>query len=594
VAAWERVQFGELTIVPRRRVPWGPLEPADARNIFLQSALVDGDWDLEAPFIRHNRALRARIEAMEAKRRERGLMVDGEARFAFFDARVPPEVHSLPSFERWRRRAEARDSRVLFMTESDLLAGEPDADLAARFPDALPIGGGASAELRYELAPGSAGDGVHARVALADLGSAAAERLEWLVPGLLAEKIEALIRTLPKQLRVRLFPLREVAEGAAEAIPFGQGSMLDAVAAHLSRVAGIALTAADFDRAQLPPHLRLHVEVVSDDGDVLAAGDDLATLRRTLAPRAAERRRDLADRAFGARWQREGMRSFDIDLLPQRVEGEAGGRTVVAYPMLIDRGATVALALAGDPESAERSTRLALRRLHAIAARAAIRHHLEYAPGFEALTMTWLASTGLGREALLDALTVIVAGRAFVDDRPLPRTPAEFEATADAGAPALAPCAQEAVRAAQQLHARSVEVLEAIDGPVPSAWQSSVDDIRRQRVRLAAPDALARVAWSDVPNLVRFMAALGLRARKLRTAGPARDAASMAEVARWEDELARAEASLAAEGGDPGVLAPFRALVEEYRVSLFAQELRTPVPVSAERLERAWRERRRG
>ena len=144
------------------------------------------------------------------------------------------------------------------------------------------------------------------------------------------------------------------------------------------------------------------------------------------------------------------------------------------------------------------------------------------------------------------------------------------------------------MRAAQQLHARSVEVLEAIDGPVPSAWQSSVDDIRRQRVRLAAPDALARVAWSDVPNLVRFMAALGLRARKLRTAGPARDAASMAEVARWEDELARAEASLAAEGGDPGVLAPFRALVEEYRVSLFAQELRTPLPVSVKRLHKVW------
>ena len=594
VAAWERVQFGELTIVPRRRVPWGPVAPEDARNIFIQAALVDGDCDLDAPFVRHNRELRARIEAMEAKRRERGLLVDGEARFAFFDARVPPEVHSLPSFERWRRRAESRDARILFMRDSDLLADEPDADLAARFPDSIPIGGGASAELRYELAPGSTGDGVHARIALGDLHSAAAERLEWLVPGLVAEKIEALIRTLPKGMRVRLFPLREVAEAAAESIPFGVGSMVDAVAAHLSSVAGTALAAADFDRAQLPPHLRLHVEVVSDAGAVLAAGDDVAVLRRTLAPQVAERRRTMVARAFAGAWERSGMRSFDMDVLPERIDAEVDGTRVVAWPMLVDAGSSVSVALGADAEGADRSTRLGLRRLYAIAARDAIRHHLEFAAGFDELLMTWIASTGQGRDALMAALVPTVAGRAFVDGQPAVRTPAEFEARLDAGSRGLSASAQEVLRAAQALHARSVEVLEALDGAVPASWRECVDDIRRQRARLAAPDALNRIPWQEVPNLVRYVAALGLRARKLRTSGPQRDAAAMSQVARWEDELARAEAALSAEGRDVAVLAPFGSLLEEYRVSLFAQELRTPVPVSAERLERAWRDRPRG
>ena len=591
VAAWERVQFGELTIVPRRRVPWGPVQPEDARNIFIQCALVDGDCDLDAPFIKHNHALRLRIEAMEAKRRERGLLVDSEARFAFFDARVPTDVHSIPSFERWRRRVESRDSRTLFMRESDLLASTPDADMSLRFPDAIDIGGGASADLRYELSPGTALDGIHARIAIGDLGSTTTDRLEWLVPGLLAEKIEALIRTLPKRLRVRLFPLREVAEAAAETIPFAEGSILESVAAHLAKVAGMSLTAGDFDRTQLPPHLRLHIEVVSDAGDVLAAGDDIAALRRSLAPKAAAHREGLLERAFQSHWNRSGLRTFDLDELPDRIEATVDGLRVVAWPMLVDGGDSVSLGLAPDAEAAERSTRLAMRTLHSITARDAIRHHLEYASGFQELLMTWLASTRLGREPLMAALVSAVAGRAFVDDRPIVRTPAEFEARVDQGAAVLSTAVQEVVRAALALHTRSVEVLEAIDGPMPSSWRAAVDDIARQRQRLAAPDALARIPWQDVQHLIRYVAALGLRARKLRTSGPERDAVAMIEVARWEDEMSRAEAALAAEGRGTAAIAPFRMLLEEYRVSLFAQELRTSIPISAERLERAWRDR---
>ncbi|MCX5640575.1 MAG: DUF3418 domain-containing protein, partial [Planctomycetota bacterium] len=239
------------------------------------------------------------------------------------------------------------------------------------------------------------------------------------------------------------------------------------------------------------------------------------------------------------------------------------------------------------------ATRLALRTLHSIAACDAIRHHLEYASGFQELLMTWIASTRLGRDALMAALVSAVAGRAFVDDRPIVRTPAEFEARVDQGSAALSTAVQDVIRAALTLHTRSVEVLEAIDGPTPPAWRAAVDDIARQRQRLAAPDALSRIPWQDVPHLIRYVAALGLRARKLRTAGPARDALAMAEVARWEDEITRAEAALAAEGRGSATIAPFRMLLEEYRVSLFAQELRTPIPISAERLERAWRDRGR-
>jgi ATP-dependent helicase HrpA len=592
VAAWERVRFGELTVVARRRVPWGPEDPVGARDLFIQAALVDGDCDLDAPFVRHNRQLRDRIEAMEAKRRGRGLLVDAEARFAFFDARVPASVHSLPAFERWRREAERGDPRVLFMEERDLLAQQPEPGMEERFPDRLALGPGTTADLRYEHAPGSAGDGVHARVALADLAGADLERLEWLVPGLLADKVEALARSLPKGLRVRLFPLREVAEEVAAGLHFGEGPLLEAVAARLSAIAGAAVAPGDFDLRSLPPHLRMHVEVVDDAGAVVARGDDAAAVRAQAAPLAEARRRSLASRAFGADWEREGLRDFDLDVLPERVESTVDGVRVVGWPALEDRGTSVALTVAPDAESADRRTRLGMRRLAAIAAADALRHHAEFAAGFESLTLDWAASTGTEGARLRDALALLVAGRAFVDGRALPRTPAEFARRLDEGAAALPATAAEAVRALSTLHRRSLEVLEALEGKVPPSWAASVADIRRERARLASPALLERAGWGDLDRLARAMAALAVRARRLGSGGLARDAEAMRAIAPWEAEVARAEVALAASGRDPAELDAFRALLEEYRVSLFAQELRTPVRVSAERLERAWRTRR--
>jgi ATP-dependent helicase HrpA len=593
VAAWERVHFGELTLVPRRSVPYGPVDPVASRDIMIQAALVDADCDLDAPFIRHNRALRERIESMEAKRRERGLLVDPQAVFAFFDARIPAAVHSLPAFERWRREAERRDPRILFMGEGDLLREAPDPSIAARFPDRIEAGEGATADLRYALEPGTAADGVHARLALDDLWHASAARLEWLVPGLLPDKVEALVRSLPKGLRTRFFPLRELALEAVESMPFAQGELRERLAEYLSSVGGTAVRADAFDLRQLPPHLVLHLEVVDADGKVIARGDDLAGLRARLAPARAGRRRDDLAAAFGDEWSRDGMRGFDLDLLPERVEARLpSGRTLAAWPALVDRFDRVDLRLLDHPAAAERATRAGLRTLFAIAARGAIRHHLEFSPGFEEAC---LASAGIpratGAPTLADALERCVAGAAFVDGLPVVRTPAEFEARLDARAEFVRQAATDAAASARRISARALDALDAVDGAVPASWQASVQDIRASVARLASPGALLALPMERWPELLRWIEAQAVRARRLRSTGPERDRQSMAQVARWEDEMARAEAALCAEGSDVEVLAPFRELIEEYRVSLFAQELRTRVPVSEERLARAWRER---
>jgi ATP-dependent helicase HrpA len=206
--------------------------------------------------------------------------------------------------------------------------------------------------------------------------------------------------------------------------------------------------------------------------------------------------------------------------------------------------------------------------------------------------MACLGATGSGRAALLDALRLALASHAFVDGMPPVRDASAFEARADDGAARLPELAAELVQASGAIHRQAIEVHRALDGSTPAAWHASVGDIRSQLSRLAPADAVARVPRESLPSLVRWTAALAARARKLRSGGHARDTALMSQVRRWEDELSRAEATLAAERGDVAVLDPFRELLEEYRVSLFAQELRTRTPVSDERLERAWRERK--
>jgi ATP-dependent helicase HrpA len=344
------------------------------------------------------------------------------------------------------------------------------------------------------------------------------------------------------------------------------------------------------DASQLPAHLRMHVEVTGPDGAVIARGDDLAALRRDLAPRRAASRAEDIRAAFGDAWPGPDMHAWTIEPLPERVEAVLrDGRRVVAWPGLVDRGASVRSELFDDPEAAARASGRGLGRLFGLARADELAHHLEYAPGFDEAEMACLAACGAGRGPLLDALRLALASHAFVEGLPPVRDASAFEARADERSVRLPALAAELVRASTAIHRQAVEVHRALEGATPDRWSASVADIRAELRRLAPVDAVARVPGASLPSLVRWTSALAARARKLRSGGQARDAELMAQVHRWEDELARAEASLAAERGDTELLVPFRELLEEYRVSLFAQELRTRVPVSDERLARALR-----
>jgi ATP-dependent helicase HrpA len=585
VAAWERVAFGGLTLIPRRRVPYGPRDPEGSRNIFLH-ALVAGRVRTDGAFLAHNLELRERIERMEERRRRRGLLVDEEARFAFYERTVPAGIHSGPSFERWRREAEAANPRVLWMGLSDLL--KPGAELPDRslLPDRLEQGG-ASLELVYRHEPGAVRDGIAVRVPAAAAAWLDPRRLEWLVPGRLVEKIEALIRSLPKRIRTRFQPAAEYAAGAAEALAFGEGELLPRLARHLSAVGGLEVFPRDFDRAALPEHLSMLVEVIGDDGAILASGRDAAAIAARFRP-GAERlvAEAAAGGEFGAAvarlWGRD-LDDLDPEPLPTRATLERGGFRVATHPALARAaGGAIRLVLLDDPHAAERAHAAAVRRILAERGGEALRHHLEYLPGLESMERAFapLGTPGELRERLADAAVTAGLARERVDGLPrdavalagLSRRlePSWFEAVHEA-AGRIGP----ALEAFASLHA-------ALREPHPADWTDAIEDLRCEL------DRLAREAFADsgpagrLEHLPRRLAALRSRFRRL-AGGLERDRLLRAER---DARLARCR-ELVAGGLDATARAALDELLEEHRVHLFAGDLRTTLPAAPARVDEA-------
>ena len=584
-AAWEKVMWGQLVIVPRRRVPYAPIDPAGARDLLIHAALVEEQLRGDPPFLAHNRALRERIEALERKRRRSGLLAGIESRYRFYDARIPPECVNVPSFERWRRAAEARDPRCLFMEERHLLAEGADPG-QAELPNLLPTPAG-DLSLGYHHEPGAERDGITTQVPLEALERLDAEPFEWLVPGLLAEKVEALLRTLPKRLRTRFFPLQEFALGAAETLAAERGageaggSLRGRLAVHLTRLAGAPVEPADFDESQVPEHLRMRFEVVDEEGRVLGAGRDLAELQRRFR---AEAQRGFADavRAAGAGLVREGLRSWEWGALPHQVD--LGSRRAPAWLGVEDRGDAVATRLFPSAAAAAEATRLGLRRLVLLELGDAISHHVEYHPEFEALAA---ACAPASRAEVLAGACGAAAEAACLQRVP-PASAAEFDARLLAAAPALHAAVSHTLPLFRRVQSAWAEIERIVAGGTPSSWAEAVRAIREHAAGLAGASAW-RQPFERWPLLAAALECDLERLRRLPRGGAARDAELSARVAPW---VHRASAALAAH--PPGApreaeAVAFSWLVEAFRVECFSPGLARPPRVGEAGLERAWR-----
>ena len=578
VVASERVSLYGLPLVPRRPVSFGRIDPAAAREVFLREALVPGALETSGAFLAHNRALIEDVAKLEHKTRRQDVLVDEQVLAALYAERVPPHVHSRATFEAWRKEAEANDPQLLFFTRDDVMRHGAAHVTEALFPTSLALDGTRLA-LDYRFAPGHPRDGLTLTVPLALLNQVDEDRLSWLVPGLVRDKVTLYLKALPKALRNRLIPLPDTVTAFLEASPFGQESLAQALRGYLRRRLGEAPAADAFDAVELPPYLVMNLRVVDAAGAELGEGRDLADLRRRLGEAA-----QMSFAAAGPGFERSHLRSWEFGELPESLTIARKGQRVTGYPALVDEGEDVALRLLDTRDAAEASTRAGVIRLIRFQLKDVLVRYEKGLPGFQPIALQLRAA--IAPDRLLGDVVEAIVDRAFIGDDPLPRDASAFAAQvkrARARLPAVAEAAMRSLGSIATAYGSLTQKLNA----APVGLGRLVADLRTQRDALVHPRFFAATPWAQLAHLPRYLQAFERRLAKY-SANPDRDARHAAQVAAWFGRYReRLERDQAAGRVTPG-LEDFRWLLEELKVSLFAQELRTPTPVSFKRVERAW------
>jgi len=567
VVAYEQASLFGLVLADRRVVQFGRQDPARAHAIFLAEALARGDIDARADFVRANARVLAEAHAIEAKRRRSGLVRSEEELAAFFAGKLPADLSTAAALDAWYRRASPQQQAALHWSLADVLAGDAAAGVR-EFPARFEVAG-SSLPLSYRFVPGDAADGVTLHVPLALVNAVPAARCEWLVPGLLAEKVAEAIRALPKPLRRNFVPAPDFARAFVEAEAPRDEPLFAALARYLARVTGVAVNAGDFD-APSPAHLRMNFRIEDEQGRVLAESRDLGAIQAqwTGAARVAFSRRADVDFA------RESVAGFDFDELPERIVSSGG---LTAFPALVDLGETVALRVFERRDEALAEHRRGVERLLRRALADRIKQARRQLPLNQRLALSW---TPLGGTDELRGDIVESALRARLAAHELDvRERAAFERLRDAIARELFPAAVEQLALAEAIIAAYAELRPLLEPPLMGFATANYDDLRDQLDELLAPGFLREVPPPRLAQYPRYLKAMRLRAERLRQ-DPARDQARMLGVlAYWREYLKLR----AARGADPA-LDELRWLVEELRVQTFAQELRTAETVSPKRL----------
>jgi len=608
VMAFERGTLYGLPIYQQRRVHFGPMQPKEARELFIRRALVDGEFETRLPFFAHNQRLVREIENLEHKSRRQDVLVDDELIYAFYDSQVPADIHNTVAFEQWY--AEAANaagkggSKLLYLNRDDLMRHEAAGITTDLFPKTVPIAG-IDMGLTYHFEPGSPRDGVTLTVPLYALNQVPAQRAEWLVPGMLKEKAHLLLKSLPQKLRRHCVPLPDYAAGFVSRVKLGDGDLLDRLIADVREQTGTPLKRADFKLETLPAHHFMNFKVIDEHGRQLDMGRNLAQLRAELGGRAQQTFQSIAAKdAAAAGAQSEGAKpgkgnksdapanaalysgltTWNFGELPELLEVRKGSQTLFGYPALVDAGDHCDVEVFDDPAEAARIHRRGLRRLFAIQLREPLKYLEKNIPGLSQMAIQFmhLGTQDELRDQILDA----TLERACLQD-PLPTDDASFGARKDESRARLTLLAQEIARLVGAILAEYAQLPRKLQIAKPFA--AAYADIDAQLKALMHKRFIEATPYAQLQHFPRYLKGIALRIDKLK-ADPARDTQRMQEMAPLIQQYQRAEKALRVQGqgGSDPRMEEFRWMLEELRIALFAQELRTPVPMSVKRLQKVW------
>ncbi len=569
--AYERVTLYGLPLVARRRVGYASVDPDEARELFVRHALVEGDWSTRHHFVRDNRALLDELAELEDRTRRRDLLVGDDEIYAFYDARVPKDVVSARHFDAWWKRARHRTPDLLTLTRGDLLRAE---DIDEEHPDTWRTGD-LALPVSYRFEPGADDDGVTVHVPVDVLARLGGRDFGWQVPALREELVTALIRSLPKELRRNFVPVPDTARAVLASLTPGQGSLLDGVQRELQRRTGVLVPLDAFDLSKLAAHLRMTFAVEDGPGNVVARGKDLGVLQEQLAAPV----RAAVAAAVGAELERDGLHTWpDGFELPVEIQRSTGEHIVRGYPALVDAGAQVRVrvfAAATDQQAAMRGGTRRLLRLAVASPNKPVQRSLS-----TRARLVLGANPDGSFAALLDdcadAAVDALIGTAYPHDK------AAFEELRARVAVELVATTTDVVASVERVLAAAHEVRTAL----PSAPGEAVDDIRAQFGRLLPTGFVTAAGRGRLPDLARYMTAIARRL-ELLARDTETDRVRMQRVHAVQaayDDLVRALPPARAAAEDVRTIG---WLIEELRVSLWAQQLGTARPVSEQRIYRA-------
>ena len=590
VVAFERGTLYGLTIYQQRRVSFAPHDPKLARELFIRQALVEGEWDGRAEFYAHNARLVREIQDLEHKTRRPDVLVDDELMFAFYDEKIPADVCSTPKLLKWLKEISRDEPKALFMSRDELMRHDASGVTNRYFPKTMEMAG-ISMALNYHFEPGSPKDGLTLAVPLYALNQLDAVRAEWLVPGMVKEKAQTLLKSLPQKIRRHCVPIAEFAGGFFTRTKEGEPQVkgfLEALADDVREQTGVPCTAGDFKLEQLPAHLIMNFKVLDEHGRQIGMGRNLAQLRAEFGEAAQETFRHVAQEdAAVAKDLEDGITDWTFGELPELMEISRKGQTLIGHPALTDRGTDCSIEVYDDPQEARREHRKGLLRLFRLALREQVKFVERTLRDLGRVQMQAQTVPGLARlfesADTLSAAVVDCALEATALAEPWPHDETSFRERREDVKGRLTLVAGEISRLLTNI------VTEAAGIPLKlrrfSGEKALTDDIDNQLNELFRKDFLTTVPLSQLAHYPRYLKAIHYRLDRFSD-DPARDESRRADIERLSVPLMRARA--ARRGQPDSRLDEFGWMLQELRVSLFAQQLRTPMPVSVKRLERVW------
>ncbi|MBJ7220935.1 MULTISPECIES: ATP-dependent RNA helicase HrpA [unclassified Brenneria] len=579
VMAQEKVTLFGLPIVMARKVNYSQIDPLLARELFIRHALVEGDWQTHHAFFRANLKLLAEVEELENKSRRRDILVDDETLFAFYDQRLPHDIISARHFDKWWKSASRQDADLLNFEKSMLIKEGADKVSALDYPNFWHQGD-LKLRLSYQFEPGTDADGVTVHIPLPILNQVREEGFEWQIPGVRRELVIALIKSLPKPMRRNFVPAPNYAEAfLARATPLERG-LLDALERELRLMTGVTVPRDEWQWEQVPDHLKITFRVLDEKNRTLRESKDLNALKEQLKDKVQQTLSAVADEGL----EQRGIHVWSFGSLPDCYEQKRGGYSVKAYPALVDEKDSVAIRLFDTPHQQQQVMRQGLRRLLLLNIPSPIKYLHEKLPNKAKLGL-YFNPYGKVLDLIDDCIACAVDKLISEFGGPVWQEEA-FQRLHEKVRAELNDTVVDIAKQVEQILTAVFAINKRLKGRVDMALALALSDIKSQLNGLVFRGFVTANGWRRLPDVLRYLQAIERRLEKLAQ-DVHRDRAQMLKVEQVQQAWQQWWNKLPPERRDDDDVKAVRWMIEELRVSYFAQQLGTPFPISDKRVLQA-------